>query len=104
MNTIEIEPNENIVNTAFHEAGHCVAAFMEGLTFEFATIVPAEDFEGVVSGFEGYTDQMIAKLQNCQNLNQKELSWLKKRIHISLAGGVIDEFRKCHSNLSVSEE
>lgn len=96
--------NKHQLNTAYHEAGHCVAAIEVGLKFEYATIIPTHDYSGVVEGFDEFSAKFWTRLNNYENLTRVETSLIKKHTFVSLAGQAVDVRRGCYSELTVQQD
>ncbi len=80
--------------TAFHEAGHAVIAYLEGVKFRYVTVNPGEDFAGMVR---------LHKVPQSVELGEWT-PWARHqaeaRIMLSLAGGyaAAQVFPRSHSS------
>ena len=81
-------PTKALISTAYHEAGHIVVAYTERIKIKKATIVPDQDYLGVV------TRQMIEKhvrdAFEFAGVTPARRGRVESFIMLSLAGGIAE--------------
>lgn len=90
------KPTKALISTAYHEAGHAVAAYFENIKVKQATIVPDDDFFGMV------THQQIQKhirdALEFGSITPTKRARTESFIIVSLAGSIAEQKHRGRSN------
>lgn len=80
--------DQELINTAYHEAGHAVFAALLSVQFKYVTIKPAD-------GSLGHLRHLSPKSKALENIDVQVPLWVRayieRRVMISLAGGLAAE-------------
>lgn len=100
MNAGDEQPSER-ERSAFHESGHVVVAFLEGLKFVNVTIEPNP--QAGTSGGVHYDNQVTERLDrltrgSCHGLSEAEQRFVESILSSTLGGPIAEEGFKGHPN------
>ncbi|HEV2057553.1 MAG TPA: hypothetical protein VGV06_20665, partial [Methylomirabilota bacterium] len=77
----DLPSEKELQSTAYHEAGHAVAAHWERVRLESATIVPGDDFDGKV-----ISRNLLHGRNVDSDASQRNRSRMLRMVRVSLAG------------------
>jgi hypothetical protein len=92
-------PNSRDVATAYHEAGHAVAAFCVGVRLKKITIIRSGDYSGLCE----HAKIIHGKFPECDGSGQMRLAW-ERQVIVALAGPIAQKlysprsFRRYHAS------
>jgi ATP-dependent Zn protease len=94
------KPTKQLISTAYHEAGHVVAAHFQDIRFRHATIKPDEADNSLGHVLYGQLSKAIVGVLNAGELTPRQRAHIEARIIASFAGGIAErKYRGRHNNI-----
>jgi ATP-dependent Zn protease len=90
------KPTKALISTAYHEAGHVVAAYIECIKLKKATIIPSEDYLGVV--VRQRMEKRIRDAFEFGEITPAKRARLESFIMMSYAGGIAQQKHRGRAN------
>lgn len=86
-----IGDSPDTIRTAYHEAGHAVAHYIFGVPFIRISIVPGEDYNGIVNGDGNYINKLTEDIGGVCTSDEWAIKSMDDNIKVLLAGYAAEE-------------